>query len=69
MLYFQKCQKTIRLDSLIIHTDPAVLARKVIEKYDFIHESHLADVEQIIFYLKNRQEIQPRVGEYGDSAK
>lgn len=58
----QRCQKTIRLDSLTAHTDPASLAREVIEKHDFIHKSHLADVEQIIFYLKNRQELHPRVG-------
>ncbi len=37
-------------------TDPAALAREVVEKCDLIHKSQLSDVEQIIYYLKNRKE-------------
>lgn len=37
-------------------TDPAVLAREVVEKCDLIHKSQLSDVEQIIYYLKNRKD-------------
>lgn len=32
------------------------LAKEVVEKCDLIHKSQLSDVEQIIFYLKNRKE-------------
>lgn len=37
-------------------TDPAVLAREVVEKCDLIHKSQISDVEQIIYYLKNRKD-------------
>ncbi|KAH8256699.1 hypothetical protein KR038_004678 [Drosophila bunnanda] len=50
------CQKIIRLRSLNSKTDPAALAREVVEKCDLIHKSQLNDVEQIIFYLKNRKD-------------
>ncbi|EDX01991.1 kinesin-associated protein 3 isoform X1 [Drosophila yakuba] len=50
------CQKIIRLRSLNAKTDPAALAREVVEKCDLIHKSQLNDVEQIIFYLKNRKD-------------
>lgn len=40
------------------NTDPAVLAREVVEKCDIIHKSQLSDVEQIIYYLKNRKDLQ-----------
>lgn len=58
MIYFylQNCQKIIRLRSLNAKTDPAALAREVVDKCDLIHKSQLADVEQIIFYLKNRKD-------------
>ncbi|XP_055911716.1 kinesin-associated protein 3 isoform X1 [Eupeodes corollae] len=49
------CQKIIRLKTLSAKTDPAALAREVVERCDLIHKSQLADVEQIIFYLKNRK--------------
>ncbi|XP_068141377.1 LOW QUALITY PROTEIN: kinesin-associated protein 3 [Drosophila tropicalis] len=50
------CQKIIRLRSLNAKTDPAALAREVVDKCDLIHKSQLNDVEQIIFYLKNRKD-------------
>ncbi|ALC48680.1 Kap3 [Drosophila busckii] len=50
------CQKIIRLRSLNARTDPAALAREVVDKCDLIHKSQLNDVEQIIFYLKNRKD-------------
>nr|XP_016923259.1 kinesin-associated protein 3 isoform X1 [Drosophila suzukii] len=52
----KNCQKIIRLRSLNSKTDPAALAREVVEKCDLIHKSQLNDVEQIIFYLKNRKD-------------
>lgn len=55
-MQFQNCQKIIRLRSLSAKTDPAALAREVVDKCDLIHKSQLADVEQIIFYLKNRKD-------------
>jgi len=55
-LIAQHCQKIIRLRSLNAKTDPAALAREVVEKCDLIHKSQLNDVEQIIFYLKNRKD-------------
>ena len=32
------------------------MAREVVEKCDLIHKSQLSDVEQIIYYLKNRRD-------------
>ncbi|XP_036317889.1 kinesin-associated protein 3, partial [Rhagoletis pomonella] len=55
-IYKKNCQKIIRLRSLNAKTDPAALAREVVDKCDLIHKSQLADVEQIIFYLKNRKD-------------
>lgn len=43
--------------SLNSKTDPAVLAREVVDKCDLIHKSQISDVEQIIYYLKNRKEV------------
>lgn len=37
-------------------TDVAALAREVVDKCDLIHKSQLSDVEQIIYYLKNRKD-------------
>ncbi|XP_055375218.1 kinesin-associated protein 3 isoform X2 [Condylostylus longicornis] len=51
----KECQRIIRLKSLNSKTDPAVLAREVVEKCDLIHKSQLSEVEQIIYYLKNRK--------------
>uniref|UniRef100_A0A1L8DUQ1 Putative kinesin associated protein kap n=1 Tax=Nyssomyia neivai TaxID=330878 RepID=A0A1L8DUQ1_9DIPT len=51
------CQRVIRLKNLSTKTDPAALAREVVEKCDLIHNSQLQDVEQIIFYLKNRRDL------------
>uniref|UniRef100_A0A182W502 Kinesin-associated protein 3 n=1 Tax=Anopheles minimus TaxID=112268 RepID=A0A182W502_9DIPT len=57
------CQRIIRLKSLNSKTDPAVLAREVVEKCDLIHKSQLCDIEQIIYYLKNRKVVEtPVVG-------
>lgn len=36
-------------------TDVAALAKEVVEKCDLIHKSQLSDVEQIIYFLKNRK--------------
>ncbi|XP_055523469.1 kinesin-associated protein 3 [Wyeomyia smithii] len=52
------CQRIIRLKSLNARTDPAVLAREVVEKCDLIHKSQLSDIEQIIYYLKNRKNVE-----------
>lgn len=52
------CQRIIRLKSLNAKTDPAVLAREVVEKCDLIHKSQLSDIEQIIYYLKNRKNVE-----------
>lgn len=50
------CQRVIRLKSLNSKTDCAALAREVVEKCDLIHVSQLSEIEQIIYYLKNRKE-------------
>ncbi|KFB52104.1 AGAP000187-PA-like protein [Anopheles sinensis] len=55
------CQRIIRLKSLNSKTDPAVLAREVVEKCDLIHKSQLSDIEQIIYYLKNRKNVETPV--------
>jgi hypothetical protein len=44
------------LKTLNSKTDVASLAREVVEKCDLIHKSQLSDVEQIIYYLKNRKD-------------
>lgn len=56
MCFLQDCQRIIRLKSLNAKTNPASLAREVVNKCELIHESQLSDVEQIIYYLKNRKE-------------
>jgi hypothetical protein len=38
-------------------TDVKALAREVVEKCDLIHQSQIADVEQIIYFLKNRKNV------------
>ncbi|XP_058064273.1 kinesin-associated protein 3 isoform X1 [Anopheles bellator] len=55
------CQRIIRLKSLNSKTDPAILAREVVEKCDLIHRSQLSDIEQIIYYLKNRKHVESSV--------
>ncbi|CAD7091013.1 unnamed protein product [Hermetia illucens] len=52
----KECQRIIRLKSLNSKTDPAELAKEVVEKCDLIHRSQLSEVEQIIYYLKNRKD-------------
>ena len=52
---FQECQKIIRLKSLNKDTNVKLLAKEVIEKCSLIHESKLAEVEQLIYYLQNRR--------------
>lgn len=37
-------------------TDVSALAKEVVEKCNLIHKSQLSDVEQIIYYLKNRKD-------------
>lgn len=44
------------MKTLNSRTDVAQLAREVVEKCDLIHKSQLSDVEQIIYYLKNRKD-------------
>jgi hypothetical protein len=53
--FFKDCQRIIRLKALNAKTDVAALAREVVEKCDLIHKSQLSDVEQIIYFLKNRK--------------
>ncbi|CAH2329365.1 kinesin-associated 3 isoform X2 [Pelobates cultripes] len=50
------CQKIIRLKSLNANTDIASLARKVVEECKLIHPSKLSEVEQLLYYLQNRQD-------------
>uniref|UniRef100_A0A336KQW8 CSON014644 protein n=1 Tax=Culicoides sonorensis TaxID=179676 RepID=A0A336KQW8_CULSO len=50
------CQRIIRLKSLNSKTDCLALAKEVVEKCDLIHASQLQEIEQIIYYLKNRKE-------------
>lgn len=52
----QNCQRILRLTSLNSNSDPATLAREVIEKCDIIHKTQLAEVQQIIYYLQKRSE-------------
>lgn len=54
--FFQNCQRIIRLKTLNSESDPAALAKEVVEKCDIIHQSQLPEVQQIIFYLKKRHE-------------
>lgn len=54
--YFQECQKIIRLKSLNHDTNVTLLAKEVIAKCSLIHESKLHDVEQLIYYLQNRND-------------
>lgn len=58
----QNCQRIIRLKSLSSKTDPAVLAKEVVEKCDIIHKSQISEVEQIIYYLKNRKDTAATTG-------
>uniref|UniRef100_A0A665WBB9 Kinesin-associated protein 3-like n=1 Tax=Echeneis naucrates TaxID=173247 RepID=A0A665WBB9_ECHNA len=51
----KECQKIIRLKSLNAHTDTSSLALKVVEECRLIHPSKLSEVEQLLFYLKNRK--------------
>ncbi|XP_063283190.1 kinesin-associated protein 3 isoform X1 [Pelobates fuscus] len=50
------CQKIIRLKSLNANTDISSLARKVVEECKLIHPSKLSEVEQLLYYLQNRQD-------------
>lgn len=34
------------------------MAREVVDKCDLIHKSQLSDIEQIIYYLKNRKNVE-----------
>lgn len=56
-LFQQNCQRIIRLKSLNSKTCPAALAKEVVEKCGIINKSQVAEVEQIIYYLKNRAGI------------
>lgn len=49
------CQRIIRLKTLNAKTDVRALAREVVEKCDLIHMTQLSEVEQIIYFLKNRK--------------
>lgn len=50
------CQRVIRLKNLNSKTDCNALAREVVASCDLIHNSQLSEIEQIIYYLKNRKE-------------
>ncbi|KAM9408382.1 kinesin-associated protein 3a [Pholidichthys leucotaenia] len=52
----KECQKIIRLKSLNASTDTSSLAKKVVEECRLIHPSKLREVEQLLFYLQNRQQ-------------
>lgn len=47
---------SIRLKSLNANTDTSSLARKVVEECRLIHPSKLREVEQLLFYLQNREQ-------------
>ena len=51
------------MKSLNAKTDPAALAKEVVEKCDLIHKSQLSDIEQIIYYLKNRKNVPDTAGQ------
>uniref|UniRef100_UPI0037E969BD kinesin-associated protein 3a n=1 Tax=Semicossyphus pulcher TaxID=241346 RepID=UPI0037E969BD len=53
----KECQKIIRLKSLNAHTDTSSLARKVVEECRLIHPSKLSEVEQLLFYLQKRKQL------------
>ncbi|CAH0558068.1 unnamed protein product [Brassicogethes aeneus] len=48
-------KKTIELPMLNSRTDCHALAKEVVNQCDLIHHSRLAEVEQIIYYLKKRK--------------
>ena len=52
----KECQKIIRLKSLNSQTDITALAKEIINKCKLIHPSKVPEVEQLLYYLKNRKE-------------
>ncbi|KAM9832060.1 kinesin-associated protein 3a [Neosynchiropus ocellatus] len=52
----KECQKIIRLKSLNANTNTLSLARKVVEECRLIHPSKVHEVDQLLFYLQNRQQ-------------
>jgi hypothetical protein len=52
----QECQKIIRLKSLNEDTNCAALAKEVVGKCSLIHPGKIDEVEQLIYYLKNRKD-------------
>ncbi|XP_031627665.1 kinesin-associated protein 3 isoform X1 [Contarinia nasturtii] len=52
----KNCQRILRLPTLNSRCDPTALAKEIVEKCDIIHKSQLAEVQQIIYYLKKRSE-------------
>lgn len=48
-------QKQINLATINTKTDCNSLAKAVIEKCELIHPSKLAEIEQLIYYLKKRK--------------
>ncbi|KAJ9577205.1 hypothetical protein L9F63_006179, partial [Diploptera punctata] len=54
-----ECQKIIRLKSLNEGTNCGALAQEVVEKCSLIHPSKIDEVEQLIYYLKNRKNGTP----------
>lgn len=55
LTYFQTLKKIIELPMINSRTDCNALSKEVINSCDLIHHSRLAEVEQIIYYLKKRR--------------
>lgn len=55
VIYFQNIKKVIELPMINSRTDCNALSKEVINNCDLIHHSRLAEVEQIIYYLKKRR--------------
>jgi len=49
--------KRIRLKSLGPNTDLRALAKEVVNRCKLIHPAKISEVEQLLFYLQNRRDI------------
>ncbi|CAL1547744.1 unnamed protein product [Lymnaea stagnalis] len=57
----KECQKIIRVKGLHEDSDLSTLAKEIIEKCKLIHPSKLPEVEQLLYYLRNRKETAPAI--------
>lgn len=57
----KECQKIIRIKSLADSTDITSLASEIVEKCSLIPPAKLPEVEQLLYYLKNRKGSQKYV--------